>query len=62
MLGFGWVFGENKSENCIFHTEELIYNLQILISKLISLSKIQLLVLSVTFRAKRNFSTGWNCA
>jgi len=27
VLGFGWEFGEKKSENCIFHSEEHIYNL-----------------------------------
>lgn len=28
VFGFGWVFGDDESEkNCVFHTEEHIYNL-----------------------------------
>ena len=52
VLGFGWVFGEEESEkNCVFHVEERIYNLQISLSELISLSRSPLLALSATILA-----------
>ena len=41
-----------RGENRVFHAEECIYNMQIPLSELISLSKIALLALSATFRAK----------
>jgi len=45
-----------KGENRVFHAKERIYNMQILLSEFVSLRKIQLLVLSMTFCVKRNFS------
>ena len=51
VLGLGWGFGEKKSEKSFFHAEEHIYNMQILLSEFILLSKTPLLALSATFRA-----------
>ena len=51
-----------KSENRIFHVEEYIYNMKISLSELVSLSKIQLLELSMTFCFERKFIAGWNYA
>ena len=48
VLGFGWVFGEEESENRVFHVEKRIYNLQISLSELVSLSKSLLFTLSAT--------------
>ena len=56
MLGLGWAFGEKKSEKSCFHAEECIYNLQISLSKLISLSGSPLLALCATFGAEHNSS------
>ena len=51
-----------KSENRVFHTRKLIYNLQISLGKLVFLSETPLLALSTTFHAERITSSGWNCA
>jgi len=51
-----------RGENRVFHAEECIYNLHISFSELVSLSEIQLLALTTTFHAGRNFSGGCNCA
>ena len=56
VLGLGWAFGEKKSEKSCFHAEECIYNLQISLSKLISLSGSPLLALCATFGAEHNSS------
>ena len=48
-------------KNRVFTIEEHIYNLQISLSELISLSKIPLLALSVISRAEQITSSGWNC-
>ena len=49
-------FERGRHENCVFHTEEHIYNLQMLIS----LSDNPLLALSVTFRTERKSLLGWD--
>ena len=43
-------FERRRHKNCVFHAEERIYNLQISLSKLVSLSENPFLTLSVTFR------------
>ena len=50
-----------RGENMYFYAIGHIYNLQILLSELVSLSKIQLFALSATSRTKRITSLGWNC-
>ena len=45
------VWREKRVKNRVFHTEGHIYNLQILLNELISLSESPLLVLSMTFHA-----------
>ena len=52
--GLGGVWRGGESENHVFYIEERIYNLQILLSKLISLSGSPLFALSVIIRAQRN--------
>ena len=51
MLGFGWAFGEEErrrgGKSC-FHVEERIYNLQISLSELVSLSGSPIFTLSTT--------------
>jgi len=47
-----WKGGEG--ENCVFHAEERIYNLQISLSELVSLSGSPLFALSATIRAECN--------
>jgi len=47
----GGCLERKKGENRVFHTEGHIYNLQILLNELISLSESPLLVLSMTFHA-----------
>ena len=55
MLGFGWAFGEEeRGKNRVFHDEERIYNLQILLSELVLLSGSPLFALSATIHAERN--------
>ena len=49
VLGLGWAFGEKRSEKSCFHAAEHIYNLQISLSELVSLSESSLLALSATF-------------
>ena len=53
-------FWEGGAWNRVFHAEECIYNIQIPLSELISLSKIALLALSATFRAKCKPLSGWD--
>ena len=60
--GLGGHLEKRRAKNHVFHTKEHIYNLQISIIKLISLSEIQLLLMSVTFCVERNFSLSQNCA
>ena len=49
VLGFGWAFREDESEKKSFlHVEECIYNLQISLSELVSLSGSPLFTLSTT--------------
>jgi len=61
VLGFGWAFGGEESEkNHVFHTEERIYNLQISLSELVSLSGSPLLALIATILAQCNSLSGWN--
>ena len=43
-------------KNRVFHAEEHIYNLQISLSKLVSLSGNPVLALNMTFHSERNFS------
>ena len=62
VLELGWAFGEKNSENRVFHTEECIYNLQISLSEIVSLSGNPLLALSATIRAQCNSLSGRNCA
>ena len=54
--GLGRHLKRRSIRNHVFHVGECIQNLQVW------LSEIQLLVLSMTFHFKRNFSLGWNCA
>jgi len=49
-------------KNYIFHAEERIYNLQISLNELVSLSGNQLLELSVTFRVECHSSQVGICA
>ena len=49
-------------KNMFFHIEERIYNLQISLSELISLSKSPFLALSTTIRTQDSSLSGWNCA
>jgi len=55
-----------EGENCVFHAEECIYNLQISLSKLVSLSGSPFFALSATpsalILAQHNSHSGWNCA
>jgi len=53
---------EREAKNRVFHVDERIYNLQVSLSELVSLSEIQLLALNTTFHVEQNFSVGWNCA
>ena len=62
VVWLGWGFGEKKSENHVFHAKECIYNLQISLNKLVSLSGSPFLSLSATIRAQHNSLSGWNCA
>ena len=55
VLEFGWAFGEEeRGKNRVFHAEEHIYNLQISLSKLVSLSESSLFTLSVRIHAECN--------
>ena len=50
-----------RGENRVFHVEECIYNLKILLNELVLLIKIQLLALSMTFSIERIVCSVWNC-
>ena len=55
LLGFGWAFGgKDRGKNCVFKAEERIYNLQISLSELVSLSGSPLFALSTTICTERN--------
>ena len=53
-------FERGRHENCVFHAKERIYNLQISLNELVSLSENPLLALSVTFRTERKSLLGWD--
>jgi len=48
------VWSGGKGENHVFHVEECIYNLQISLSKLVSLNRSPLFTFSVTIHIERN--------
>ena len=50
----GGVWRGRERENHVFHAEECIYNLQISLSELVSLSESPLFMLSATIYAERN--------
>ena len=52
--GLGGILEKRRVKNRVFHAEERIYNLQILLSELISLSGSPLFALSTTICAQRN--------